>query len=212
MEAIKNSVKDMGNFRPFYHETVPITIRVAQAVGLTASAFLCGSTIAATTVTVPSLLEAPAPLLAKQWRKMYDLIGGVSPAVSAVCGLTFAGLAYREPMATPSFNLYVAASVLLLPGTLAYTFLTTKPTTDKLLEKTTSLSKASITDTAAESGVAQEDTVHALVDKWASLNLLKGVMYGVGALLAAWATIGEIDVRPFDLDSIGFKTGANRVS
>ena len=29
----------------FYHEYVPITVRVAQALGLTASAYLCGKSL-----------------------------------------------------------------------------------------------------------------------------------------------------------------------
>lgn len=79
----------------FYHEEVTAPIRVAQVLGLTASAYLCGHTASATYLCIPSFLQAPAPLLAKQWQQMIRTDLEVGPAIAAFGALTFGFLAYK---------------------------------------------------------------------------------------------------------------------
>jgi len=43
----------------------------------------------------PALLDAPAPLLAKQWKKMFDSGKVVAPPLSIVGAAIFGALAYR---------------------------------------------------------------------------------------------------------------------
>jgi hypothetical protein len=44
---------------------------------------------------VPALMDAPAPLLAKQWKKMFDSGKIVAPPLSIISAVIFGGLAYR---------------------------------------------------------------------------------------------------------------------
>lgn len=46
-------------------------------------------------MTVPALLDAPAPLLAKQWQKVFDTGKVVAPPLSILSSAIFGGLAYR---------------------------------------------------------------------------------------------------------------------
>jgi hypothetical protein len=89
-------------------------------------------------------------------------------------------------------RLYTAAAVLL-PSTIPYTFFFMRPYNNKLLEKADSLASTSLEDTAAEAGVAKEETVHSLVDTWATLNLGRAIITGIAAVTAAWATLSPAE-------------------
>jgi hypothetical protein len=117
----------------------------------------------------------------------------------------------QEPSSsTSAFKLYTTSAVLL-PAALPYTILLLKPLNIKLLQKSDSLASAAIADTAAEAGVAQEETVHSLVDKWATLHLGRALLAATGAITATWATLSAVDVVGISLNDIGLGTGANRI-
>lgn len=84
-----------------------------------------------------------------------------------------------------------------------------KPINDKLEQKVESLAGASLTDVAVESGVSREETTHALVDKWATLNLGRAVISVTGALCATYAALSKIDVR--GVSAIRLGSGADRM-
>jgi hypothetical protein len=69
-----------------------------------------------------------------------------------------------------------------------------EPYNRKLLEKADSLASTSLEDAAAEAGVAKEETVHSLVDTWATLNLVRGLFAGVAAIGAAWAALSPAEL------------------
>jgi hypothetical protein len=158
---------------------------------------------------VPAILHAPAPLLAKQWRTAWEKAKATLPAATIACTGIFAFLAYREDRSTSAFKLYLT-SALLLPTVIPYTRLLIGPINKKLVEKSDSLASTSITDASAEAGISKEDTVHALVDKWASLNLVRAVISGAAALTAMWATLNPVEVVA--ASGVTFATGANRIS
>ncbi|TKA71749.1 hypothetical protein B0A49_08161 [Cryomyces minteri] len=195
----------------FYHEEVGAPIRVAQALGLTASAVLCGHIASASYLVLPSIMQSPAPLLAKQWKTMWVNDRNVGPAITAFSALVFGYLAYREPTETSTFKLYTAAAVLM-PSVIPYTLLLVKPINDKLLKKAETLATVSITDDAAsETGVSKDETVHGLVDRWGTLNLGRALLAAAGCLCATWAAIDKLEVVRFHASDIAFKSGANRM-
>jgi hypothetical protein len=51
---------------PFTQRT-PTGLLIAQTIGITASAYALGSNLALSFVAVPAVMQAPAPLAAKQW-------------------------------------------------------------------------------------------------------------------------------------------------
>jgi hypothetical protein len=83
------------------------------------------------------------------------------------------------------------------------------PTNNKLHEKRRALAATSAEDKTAEVGVAQEETVHALLDKWATLNLARALIMGVGSALATWAAVSKLEIVGFG--GVRLRSGANRL-
>ena len=83
------------------------------------------------------------------------------------------------------------------------------PTNNKLIEKSDSFASSTIGDAASEVGVAKEDTVHGLADRWASLNLVRGLLTGASAVLATWAALQPTEV--VGIASFRMQTGADRL-
>lgn len=89
-----------------------------------------------------------------------------------------------------------------------YTLFFMSSVNNKLHERASSLANASLTDTAAESGVAEAETTHALVDKWATLNLGRSLLPLMGTIAAAWAVVDKYEVLGLGAT---FRTGADRM-
>ena len=120
----------------------------------------------------------------------------------------FADFFITEGQGSSTFK-FLTAAALLIPSTVPYSIAMMQPVNKKLNDKAESYMTTEITDTAAESGLAKEDTVHALVDKWATLNLGNAVLAGVGALCAAWSMVESVEV--VGLQFLGLRSGANRL-
>ncbi|KAL1641279.1 hypothetical protein SLS58_006181 [Diplodia intermedia] len=183
---------------PAFLEPVPVTIRLAQAVGITASAFLCGQTAAASIQLTPSLLEAPAPLLARQWLKARNIYMKINLPSVAGSVVLFSWLASRESPDSVPRKLYTAAALLYF-AKVPYSFLFLHPTDVALQAKAQSFASTELADTSAEVGIAKEETTHALVDKWATINLGRAILGFTGAACAVWATLGRVDVIRYRL-------------
>lgn len=115
---------------------------------------------------------------------------------------------------------------MLVPSIVPYTLVVMKPTNDKLNAKVDSLATTSLEDTAAEAGVAKEETAHGLLDKCTcmikytihevltcalgiTLNLGRSLLPLVGTICAAWASVDKYEV--LGLADITFRSGANRL-
>lgn len=170
-------------------------------LGLTSTAFLTGKAFAASFSFTPALLEAPAPLLARQWKKQFDSDKYVAPAIALFSSGVFSYIAYRNDAWTKPSILYTTSASLLL-ALLPYTFFISDPVNRQLESKAQSLAL-----TATEDGVPQEETTHALVDKWATINLGKVLIAGISALVATWAAVEREEIVPA---TFSFSTGANR--
>lgn len=57
-----------------------------------------GQTGATCYMLVPSILQAPAPLCARQWKMVRDLAHNIIPPLYLTCGLTMGYLAYRRKL------------------------------------------------------------------------------------------------------------------
>lgn len=89
-----------------------------------------------------------------------------------------------------------------------YTFLVMSTINQKLHDKASSLANASLTDTAVESGVAEGETAHSLLDKWATLNLGRSLLPLMGTLAAGWAIVDKYEVLGL---GASIKLGADRM-
>ena len=101
-----------------------------------------------------------------------------------------------EPRFSKPFLLYTA-SASLLALCVPYTYFLGEPISQKLEAKANSFATASITEEGAEVGVKQEETVHYLVDRWATMNLGRTVLTGISAMLATWAAVERVKIGRF---------------
>ena len=77
-----------------------------------------------------------------------------------------------------------------------YTVAILKPLTDKINARAEEYAKATPEEIEAEesAGLRKEETVHALVDKWASLNLIRSGIIMAASLSAIWASLESLEV------------------
>jgi hypothetical protein len=57
----------------------------------------------------------------------------------------------------------------------------------KLLQRAEALTA----DVGAEALIPKDETVHALVVKWASLNMGRALLLGLAAICAGWASVSQ---------------------
>jgi hypothetical protein len=63
--------------------------------------------------------------------------------------------------------------------------------------------------TMAEESVSSEESVHVLVDRWASLNVVRSILLLSSAALGAWASLSPTEV--LGIDRVEILSGANRL-
>lgn len=168
-----------------------MSIRLAQAIGLTTSSALAGSSLTISAMLVPRLLESPSPLLLKQWKHTWEVGRASMRPLASICTLSFGYLAYeakRAPNALPHVWKMYAASALLCIGIIPYTLTAMASINKKLLNKAEETSALKAEDKIVEVGLGGE-TAHQLLDKWATLNLGRAIMLATAAVLSTWTTL-----------------------
>lgn len=78
----------------------------------------------------------------------------------------------------------------------------------KLSSRAETLATADLSDTAVEKGVRKEETVHALLDWWATLNFGRAMITLVGAVAMVWGVVDRYEVVSA---GVKFGSGANRL-
>ncbi|KAH3939260.1 hypothetical protein HBH70_230460 [Parastagonospora nodorum] len=192
---------------PFTQQT-PTGLLIATTIGITGSAWICGSNASLSLIAVPAIMQAPAPLAAKQWYTVLMRGGSFGIPFALGSALVTAYVASQHARDSLAFKLNVAATILL-PSIVPFTIAFIAPINDKLIEKMNSMASASLDDEAVEQGVAEGETTHALIDKWATLNLARAVFLAAGALCTTIAALDKREVVGFS--NIGLRSGANRM-
>ncbi|QDS71913.1 hypothetical protein FKW77_000447 [Venturia effusa] len=151
----------------------------AQLVGLFAVAYLVGQEAATVYLHTPSLLESPAPLLARQWLKTHLRSRAITTSASVTLALLFA---YLTSTSNTSSRKFFLTSSLLLLLQFPYSELLLGPYNRRLSAKAESMATTASDDVQAEADMSPGDTVHELVDRWANLYFGKVVLIlGAGA-------------------------------
>ncbi|KAH7402260.1 hypothetical protein DE146DRAFT_460744 [Phaeosphaeria sp. MPI-PUGE-AT-0046c] len=189
-------------------QRTPTGLIIAQTIGITASAYACGSNMSLSFISIPAVMQAPAPLAAKQWYTVFTR-GGAFGIPCALVGAVASGyVASQQDRGSLAFKLNVAAAILL-PCIGPFTIAFIKPVNDKLIERMNELSSASLEDRAVEKGLAEGETTHALLDKWATLNVVRAVFLVAGTLCATVAAVDKKENIVFK--GVGLATGADRM-
>lgn len=98
------------------------------------------------------------------------------------------------------------AAALLSPAIIPFTLTIMAPNVKALIAKTDD--NAAL---AEMKEVTEQDqkNAHALVDRWALLNLGRAGLSAASAIVGLWATLGAVDV--VGVESVSFLSGANRM-
>ncbi|KAF1919161.1 hypothetical protein BDU57DRAFT_512096 [Ampelomyces quisqualis] len=190
------------------NQRTPTGLIIAQTIGITASAYVCGSNLCLSFISIPAVMQAPAPIAAKQWYTVFMRGGYFAKPFALAAALASAYVASQHDTSSRAFKLNLAAAVLLpciVPFTLAFIV----PLNEKLIEKMDSLASTSLEDKAVETGVADGETTHALIDKWATLNVARAGFLVAGTLCATLAAVDKRDTLGFN--NMAFASGANRM-
>lgn len=178
----------------------PPSIRLIQALAVTGTGIVAGSNLLSTIAAVPSLLHSPAPLLAKQWKSLFD--NGL--LLVAPCGVAAAtGFAYLAYHSASTATLPPGASVWGVRGVKLYTAaavaaLAFAPYTQVFMAGVNGSLKAAA-GRAAQGAVgkdlvaAGEGSVHDLVSTWSKFNLVRGFL-SVGAVMVGVFAVGEAGI------------------
>lgn len=149
-----------------------------------------GSTLSISFLSIPSLLLAPSPLLARQWQATFDRGKIINPAIGLVSVVTYGFLSYRlyGGLNHPKAEMY-ALSAILVFGMVPWTQLVMWPTNVALFQKYDEMKNLGIEEKATEVGLTKGKSTKELVDTWGTLNVLRGLFPLAGAVLGTWTTL-----------------------
>ncbi|KAG7091763.1 hypothetical protein E1B28_008165 [Marasmius oreades] len=168
-------------------------IRIAQALGISGSAFVAGSIISISVISAPVLLTPTSFFstahAALQWKHLYTRGATLMPPLALVASLAHFYLAWKahtlESVISSSRSLtrlYMTAGALTI-GIVPWTLLVMAPTNDALIRKAV--------DSPTEAAVASSKTYETedLMEKWITLNFVRGLFPLAGTVAALYATL-----------------------
>ena len=114
---------------------------------------------------------------------------------------------FRADIQGSTSSILYWTSTALLMAIIPYSYSILEPTTQKLEAKARSIGGRTLDGNAsAETNLKREETMHYLVDRWATINLGRTVLSGVAAIVATWAAVERLNVAKFRVT-----TGAHRM-
>jgi hypothetical protein len=133
--------------------------------------------------TMPGLLSAPVPgeLLATQWATMFDMGKVAMPTVAVVSVSSFAYTAYDRSRRGRDWKRYAAAGALTL-AIVPFTLIFMNGTNLALLQ---------IAGGCAMAEGVDDESVRALISKWAGLNLIRSLLPLAGGVVGLWGLARE---------------------
>lgn len=141
-------------------------------------------------VSIPSLLQSPSPLLARQWKILFD--NGIVVVVPAcvASSAAFAYLAYDASRgllgwSSPASKLLGGASLAAIMA-MPYTAALMPGVNDRLTTLAKKFATEETESKEVQPDVAGTTEVHGLVRQWGKLNLARAFFPLVAAVLGAW--------------------------
>ena len=192
---------------------------VAQAIGLTTSAFLAGmelpvfcrptslafldgkcmltvgvgAIISVSYLCIPSVQLAPDPLSARQWKALFSKGKGSAPPVAMLTAAVFGYLAYKFYDVPLSANItrgqLYALAVVAAISNIPYTLIVMQDVNGKLLAKCADAEGLNIKEKATQVGLPKGETTTDLLNRWKFYNMIRGLLSLSAAALGMWATL-----------------------
>ncbi|KAI4225471.1 MAG: hypothetical protein L6R36_003903 [Xanthoria steineri] len=156
------------------------TIRTCQGLGITSSSFLAGALYSISLLGIPAILvgNSNASLIASQWHSIFSVGQKVGPTLAILGTVNYLYVArgkYGSQYDPRVWKSFVGAAVATM-GIIPFTFIFLKPTNDVLLSQTAKTTLSEI-------------EVRALVEKWASLNLVRSGLLVIGTALGLYGAL-----------------------
>lgn len=150
-----------------------------------------GSMFSISMFSIPSLLLAPSPVLARQWQLAFDRGRIINPAIALVSIFSYLWLSWSfyGGLNQHKAEMY-ALSAICTFGIWPYTIFSMMPINDKLFKKYDEFKEMNVTsEKAKEVGLAKGETTQELVQAWGNNNIGRVVFPTVGAVLGMWVTL-----------------------
>ncbi|KAK7908058.1 hypothetical protein PG985_015361 [Apiospora marii] len=172
-------------------------LRALQATNAAVLTTTAGLNLGLSFFVVPRLLESPTPLMLRQWGRMFAATSRFFPPAMMVPGLAHAALAYYYTVAATTRGttqkgaaICNAVAALAALSVMPWTLGLLAPINEKLLRKVDEAQSLGAKEVEErEVGVEEEETAHALVDRWALLNLYRGGAVLVSGCLGLYAAV-----------------------
>ncbi|KAF2807945.1 DUF1772-domain-containing protein [Mytilinidion resinicola] len=168
----------------------PSSTSLLQGYAIISAALAAGTNLSTSFLTIPTILLSPHPLLLAQWTALYS--AGITPMVtlSMTSTTAFAVLAYAShasalPAAASTAKLYgvaAAAAFAMAP----WTRLVMWGTNQRLLALNQEREQGTGGKGVVEAG---EEPVDRLVERWAGLNVVRGVASLGAAVVGGLASL-----------------------
>ncbi|KAK8114667.1 hypothetical protein PG999_006736 [Apiospora kogelbergensis] len=174
------------------------TLRVLQATNAAVLTTTAGLNLGLSFLVIPRLLESPTPLMVRQWGRMFAVTSRFFPPAMMVPGLVHAALACCHYTVRGGNRLSKSSSIITCNAVAALVTLSVMPWTIglmapinvKLQRKVEEVQSLGAQEAEkSEAAVAEEETAHALVDRWALLNLYRGGAVLVSGCLGLYAAV-----------------------
>ncbi|KAF2994356.1 hypothetical protein E8E13_000980 [Curvularia kusanoi] len=173
------------------------SVLIAQAIGITASGYMLGQNASLSLAALPALMQAPSPLLARQWWTLLNASGNIARPLGLISGLALTYATYHtHPRGGLAFRLNLVAT-LVLQAVIPITLVWLLPLNKKIEERMGELNRVDpkaleVRGEREVLGIQGEgESTHALVDWWGVLNLGRAVPIAVGfGCAVAGAVVG----------------------
>ncbi|CAL8584441.1 hypothetical protein XPA_010041 [Xanthoria parietina] len=169
--------------------SLPPSLRLAQAVGIMASAFLSGGVLAVSYGFVPSMSQAPNTLLVREWKTTYGRGVAAAPPLAIVSTLSFAWLSYSLSFTLNHHKAEIYALAALATGSIVpFTIFFMSTVNGKLYRKVQNSKHLSRIEEMDESKDKKGEKSRDLLYWWATMNATRGLLPFAGASLGMYAS------------------------
>ncbi|KAJ8076303.1 hypothetical protein PM082_000723 [Marasmius tenuissimus] len=159
-------------------------IRIAQVLGIAGSTLLSGSILSLSIISTPALLTPSSfsspTHVAIQWKALYTRGARTMPPLAVFASSAYFYLAFKLFKYSRGLTQMYAAAGALTLGIVPYTLMVMVKTNDALSAK------------AVDEPVEQKESngeVDELLERWTSMNLVRGLIPLTGSMVALYATL-----------------------
>ena len=126
----------------------------------------------------------------RQWQKSFDTGKIVHPALALLSSFAYGYLAYKfqgtlRQTAAEMYGVCIVANLAIWP----WTIFVMMPTNKKLFKRYDESKSLGENEMKTEVGMPKEDSTKELIGWWSTMNIIRGCLPLVAAVLGAWVSV-----------------------